>query len=411
MTTDRSQNHAIYTICLYAVLSSFAGLFGLSSGTSKFIIYQIVCFLLFFIMSVFFKINDKEQKHVGPNSSEKVLVLYIIIISFSFFYIFVRNDLKGQSIFDLAQFMFPVLFSILFFLCLSKVKLGIKSVEKVLLVILLVSLISSFYSLLFDMDQIKLLTHARSSYELDIKSFFFNRNVFGFISGVGLLLSFYFYTRIKKRRYILFAIVLSLSLLTSMSRGAIIFVAIVLSLTFFYKNRKSPFKIAVISSIAIIILFCIAQISIIQNNFIRADGGDTGRSSLRTEGIKYFLNSGGSLLLGSGQDAIRHIEQRSFGHSSFHNIYIETLVTQGIMGLIAILLIAMYIFKNIKYIRRKDPQLGVFLHSFTVAYFVYAFFESLPLFYGTSNSVIVSYITVLIPAMYANWLKEKNDDK
>ena len=137
----------------------------------------------------------------------------------------------------------------------------------------------------------------------------------------------------------------------------------------------------------------------VQNNIIRADNGDTGRSQLRNYGIDHFMHN--NIITGEGQNAIDYIVDKA-GYDSFHNLYVETLATQGIVGIVALFLALVFSHRLIRKVRHKDYDFSLFLLAFLYSYIIYVMIEALPLFYATPNSVLTTYLLIVLPLFLTN---------
>jgi len=266
-------------------------------------------------------------------------------------------------------------------------------------VLLLLLVASSAYNIYINYGGIISFSSINNGYAINFKGFFYNRNVFGFMMASGIAFATYLWTIDRQKRYLYSVIVLSVSLIATLSRGSLLFTALFLFI-FTYMRAKSKLSVLIlVAGIFAIVLPPLAAQPFVKNNIIRAENTDTGRSALRSTGLNYFLHNNPAF--GAGQQAIDKLEA-DYGHSSYHNLYIESLATQGIIGLSLVLLGIGFSGNRIKIIKKKYLNLGSFLQAFLYAYIVYAFFEALSFFYSTPNSILVTYVVLLFPMLLAN---------
>lgn len=380
------------------------GLFGIQANSTPFIIFQIICFSVLLLYVVTYLVRQWPRISLYKTEARFAWV-YTGLLIITGLNVTMLATQDGEPFTSLAQFFLPAILASTLIVGFGRTAFQKQDIERFLQIILALTVVSSFYNIVINLQDLISIASISNSYDLDLKGFYYNRNVFGYMMATGVACGFYLWLQQKRPVYLLAVTVLITSLLATMSRGAIIF-TLIFCIIFFLSQRKSK----LISSLVVAALFIPAAVAIInqpfiQDNFIRAENADTGRSELREFGIDYTTQH--NLLLGDGQRAIKALE-KEHGYSSYHNLYIEALATQGILGVTIILLGVGYAFSRIRIIIKRYNDLGFFFLAYLLAYVVYILIEALPLFYATPNSLVATYIIILLPLFTVNSFKQKD---
>ena len=400
--------NAFYILLLYFIATSIPGLFGLRPGSGLFIAYQAVCFLLFALSTFMLLIIDRQNNKIKVFNL-RFLLLYIGLLGISLVYVLFKAIQSGESFLSMAQFFLPIGLAITLLLGFSKVSFPRELMFRFLKYIVLFLSMSSVYSIIVNFETIASLTSIENSYLVDIRGFFFNRNVFGFMMASGTAMSVYLWAQTKNKLYMISSILMLISLITAMSRGAIVFLCIYL-VVYFYQTVKSKFKFVAFLAIIIIPLgLILANQPFIQNNLIRSEAGTSGRDELHSFGLRRYGNED-NIVFGGGQESLMALH-RAYGHDSYHNIYLETIFTQGLLGILAFLTLLLFSARTIFQLKRYDKKMGSFLVAILCGYIIYVFFESLPIFYATPNSVLITYLLVVLPVIYMRQINTANLDR
>lgn len=395
----------LWILLMYLVAISIPGLFGIQPNSSFFILFQAVSFLAVFLYVAVYVVLRQWPRVALPATEARFVWAYIGLLAVAGLNAVALAVKDGSSLASLAQLLLPAALAFTMIVGFGRISMKRQDVEKFLGMILAFTVVGSLYNIVVNFQDIITIASITNSYEVTLKGFFYNRNVFGFMMATGIACGLYLWKRQKKRLYLVAIAILAISLFTAMSRGGIMFVTI-----FSIILLLSQYKSKVIGAVAIafvlvpLSLFALSQ-PFVQDNLIRADNADTGRSELREFGMEYYIQH--NLLLGDGQRAIAAIEDK-YQHSSYHNLYIESLATQGLVGLTAILLSIGYAYSRIRKVIVHYRDLGSFFLAYLIAYVAYIFIEALPLFYATPNSIVATYIIILLPMFVANSLLHNN---
>ena len=389
----RYKKSVLRILLLYFVGTSIPGLLGIEPQSGLYSLYQAGLFCGVALYTFYSIIRYRT-----PASSSALIfaVIYSGLLSIAGVAAIFSALQSNVSITSIAQLLLPIVIALTFLTGYGGARIERDDLYNVMGVVVLFLFLCSVYNIVVNFSDIISLSTITNSYEVDIKGFFANRNVFGYMMALGISLATYLMIQTKKWGYLIPLIVMAISLVATMSRGGILFAIISVGLFLLVKYKMRMF--------VPVLLFAgtaayLSSQTFVQENLIRSDNGDTGRSSLREFGIDYFKEH--NILTGSGQGAIDAIIEK-YGHNSYHNLYIESLATQGLVGIIAVISALILSYRNIRIIKSHDRELGTFLLILLFTYALYVSIEALPLFYATPNSVLTTYLLVMLPLMLAN---------
>ena len=190
-----------------------------------------------------------------------------------------------------------------------------------------------------------------SSYEVNLCSFFVNRNQFGMFLVVSIFLVELAFMHSKSTYKWLILFILYANLFLTFSRGSMI------SVIFFYMVRYvfnhniiknvvqfSKIIICVILLSLVIIIYVPGVSDFLSTMVIRSDVGTSGRTDIWLMGLDIVLHSNIINGLGSFTGVDFAIKQ-GFEFGQFHSLYIDTLVSGGIIELIILTVIYVTAYK------------------------------------------------------------------
>lgn len=380
-------------LLLYFIAVSVPSLFGVEARTSLYSVYQAAIFCLLFLYTTYSLIRYRQPAF---SRSIRFAISYIGLLTIVGSAAIISTISRDGSIFDIAQILLPILVTATLLLGFGGAQVSGDDVRKFLTYIMLFLVFSSVYNIVVNFHEIISIANITNSYQVNIKGFYSNRNVFGYMMAAGTGIAIYLWTQKKKILYLFFGLIMALSMILAMSRGGILFAILCVGLYLLFKYKA---KMIIPMTIASITATVIISQPFVQNNIIRADNGDTGRSQLRNYGIDHFMHN--NIITGEGQNAIDYIVDKA-GYDSFHNLYVETLATQGIVGIVALFLALVFSHRLIRKVRHKDYDFSLFLLAFLYSYIIYVMIEALPLFYATPNSVLTTYLLIVLPLFLTN---------
>lgn len=278
----------------------------------------------------------------------------------------------------------------------------------------ILSLVVCLYNILDNYSLIINFFNISNSYQFNVTGVFANRNQFGSFMFISIIAHTYYNSQknISKSDYIIYAIQF-VNLILSMSRGAMLATGIFL---FFYYGVFSRFLskhhiiFLISASVVGLILLNDRIMNFIQNNLIRSEVGNSGRSEVWSTGIGIAGNKFTSLFIGQGLfHGVSIAQSNGMPFDQFHSFYVDTLVSGGIVELAFLVILFMYIVKKIfKCSNTKLKQ--VYLSSF-VGYFMLCFFESDSVLSIGYVDMINTIFFVTIPLVLSNIIDEKLEMK
>ena len=340
----------------------------------------IICYSLSIIM-LFIFINSNRVP--AEKRIIKYAIIYFFILSLTFISdLFVGIDIVKNDLFDAII----KIVNIVFFMCvIPKLEIEPEDLKTFYSKIFIIGIISCFYNILINYRLILSFTSIVNSYEVNLSSFFANRNTYGMFLFISIFCGFYLveYNKSNKKYYLGIGLLL-FNLLLTMSRGSII--ATVLFIFFNnYFNSKSSLK-KTLSFFVIILVVCFAGAIFLKYNpyynemisrlFIRSNLGATGRGDLWQAGYRIAKNA--NIFNGVGFYTGLSLTN---GYNQFHSFFIDNLVDTGLIGLLFKSLILVRIYNYIS--RNKNKKL-LFLKNIYKSGFIgllfLCFFESVNFF-------------------------------
>ena len=132
----------------------------------------------------------------------------------------------------------------------------------------------------------------------------------------------------------------------------------------------------------------------------------SGRTDIWARGINLLKENPINMLFGVGRfqgAEILKFEKKSF--SQFHNIYIDSLITGGIMQLIFVLYIYSFVVRKVFKSEMDKKYKKLYLAMF-ITFAIYICFESFGRFSIGSSDTLCLIFFVTIPLLHANSFKD-----
>ena len=387
-----------------------------------------------------------------PNKIYTILTILVYIIQILIMIWCTKNKIKDTSkkiiIFILVIFSLQVITQIINFLNFGSVE--IKDIANIVAVILNIYLfiymalrseitkdqfidfmkkvvflgvISCIYNIIVNFEDVINIFNVKNSYDLNLKSFFANRNQYGIFLIIVMLSNLYVLNIEHSKKYIVLQIIFVISAILTMSRNTILGTIIMnlLFLSFNIKNIKEKLTkkqmitlISVCSIVVLIILLSIVFVPEIKETinklFIRTYtiSTDSGRIKLWINGVD-LVNS--NLLTGIGRFKAIMLNNTAYNSrlDQFHSIYVETLVTYGIVGEVCLIYSIVQYIKRIKNSFIDKGEKNIMLIGIITFLIISCFETTCRLSIGYADTITMIYF-ITIPLMYTNIkLKEENN--
>lgn len=313
---------------------------------------------------------------------------------------------------------------LMLFVAFTNLKIEEKYMTYFFVGIVLVGLIACFVNIYLFKDEILLMI--KTAKQISIKSFFAHRNQFAVFLYVSIISNIMLILRSNKKivKALLFIplIIFGVSIITTSSRTGIATTAVFIILFFITTNSiKLIHKFFIVYLLIVTVLtgyivtlnkspeIITKMTDFIDNVLIREDTvkSFTGRNIFWEIAKETLQESNTNMAFGIGRFlAVNLIEK--YYVSQYHNFYIETLMTGGIMELAFFIFI--HIFTIVKvFISKIDTKYKLFYLSMLISLAVYGIFESMSRFsIGCADTLCLIFF-VTIPLLHSNTYKKEEN--
>jgi len=251
---------------------------------------------------------------------------------------------------------------------------------------------------------------------VNIKSFFANRNQFAFFLYIAIISTFFIMQNSNRKLYKIIFAVFFINLLLTMSRTGILAVLIFLILMFLFSDKASN-KIKIIAILSLIIIFALTITNIIlffpeiwnklNSMFFRIEyiKNLSGRTDIWSVGLNLLFENPINFIFGIGRFnsiSLLHFETKTF--TQYHNIYLDILLTSGLIGL------AYFSFIYYNVIRKivksdLDKDIKRTYICMYITYGIYIMFESCGRFSLGSLDTLCLIFFITIPLLHSNSIR------
>lgn len=376
----------IYTGILYMFFLSRRG------GDSKDKVALIIMILIF-LQSLLTKNFQKYKKY---RAEIFFGIIYMSLVSVSYFF----SDFKSPDRF--YTYLHSTLYSLGFLFVSLNFKMNKKYIKYILPVLILISIPPLSYGVVDFICNYRNLAQYRiagdsytTKYALDLGIYFL----------IGIFNFYYYKNKYIRLMLFLYLIIITILIMGTQSRNTFLMLPISLAFVVFFKNYKKGIIVMGLLFLAGLFLIKspikINNIERIKNSIISVEKvKKDARYLLFKEGIEISKNN---ILKGEGFFRYKGKDSRSTvfeSYEHYHNIFIETAVTQGILTLISYFLFLVLLFYRLlkNYFLEKD-KLKKNIKLLTLAIFIFSHLYGLaePIFYFEKlYQLIFTIITISI---------------
>lgn len=307
--------------------------------------------------------------------------------------------------------------------CMKHYKIELKELYVFFYKLVKIGIIACIFNLFLNYKQILNLSVLNNSYEAQFSSFFANRNTFGILMLICIISNQYLIEEKYNKKCIIYQLLFVINIILTMARTSILgFVLFYILYLFFsyikYHKKITKYKFFYLIIAFVVLIACTFKVittptlfNKIDTLFLRTNSvkSGTGRTDVWMNGLNICIQY--NLLFGVGRYKALELNETIFNSDLpyFHSIYIETLATYGICGLIVLI----YGVKNIfKKIRKSEFKYNLITISAMYSFLFISIFESTTRFsIGYADTVSLIYffsIPILIGNVYDK-LKEKGE--
>ena len=350
-------------------------------------------------------------KKIEITKEMKINTLILFIVSLVLFIIQIKNIIiKKYQLMDIFNIGCQFVNIVLLFITMMNVKIEEKNISHFMKAMVVFGILACINNVILYFNEIlQTLGLQKGTYMVNIKSFFANRNQFAFFMYVAIIADLFIILKENKLSYKLILFLFFINLFFTMSRTGILAVGIfifIYFLTIDKLNKKTKFVLIVFAIIALLgTIFVINEInpSLIKKlvRFERIKDL-SGRTDIWERGINLLKESPINVLFGVGR--FQGTELLKFGKKSFsqfHNIYIDSLVTGGIVELLFVLYIYGFVIRKIFKSDIEKKYKSLYLTMF-ITFAIYICFESFGRFSIGASDTLCLIFFVTIPLLHAN---------
>ncbi len=402
MLTDKKfgVKHVFITFAIFCYLQSFIGI-----AFSIWNVFNVLGWGLAFSMVIFMGSYCRFNR--------KNIILFVVILTgqmIGFIYS-MQTAYPNKHVYKAGEF---ILCYLLMGVIPQYVVLKKKDIERMLLFMIGVALVSCAYAIVFQLG--KGVFSFRDSNNFSIAniyvSFWGHRNVFALVL-IGAMISAAYFRQYKKYKLIssIIFVFLGINLVLTLSRAAYlaIFVFVLSYLLCEWKNHKIEVGFLFLIGVFLICLYIYSPTikSIVDTYMIRKSSGSTGRDTLWNKAFELMdiptIICGRSI--GSEQVILKgdYISQGA----GFHNVYIAYMIEGGLMLLLPLFIQILSVFYNVKK-NLKEKHRNVFDWSIAtmLAFLVYPLFETSKYFNMGVGPFVQTYFVFTSQWLLINTYKE-----
>lgn len=370
-----------------------------SARSSLAVVIKII--LVFFLTISFLK---DEFKCKTVNTIVWVLFFGITMILSE------SNDIKG-GINSRIYYYFPVLFSFLTFVAKSDAEINKIEFLKFLKLYIIVVLYMGVYGLLDNPDSFFSFLTISSAYGNEFKSFLVSNHEYAMYVVFAMVAVLCCYKETKhKTLYLCIFIFFVANLLISLSRTAMLACVCVFA-SFAFLAKGNGMKKWIIGIFLIVIVFSVfvPEISELIEKIILKENDDGGRFEIWENMLVVFKESTlKEKMIGQGYlNTISKI-YILFGHTSAHNMYLQILLTYGLIGVGFLIGILLHTLKNAISIYKKKKDYSAIFVGLSFASFVFMLTNTACLMQSPIDSYMLTVFTVVIPKYVVNSIRNDN---
>lgn len=394
-----------------------------SFGVSN--LHMLICYIVeLIILSIFLIIKFlKNNKKIDLNKEIKINLILLISTTIILFLIqifnLINNEFKIMDVLNIGCIFINIF---MLYICMINIKLEEKNIYYFFKGIIFFTLVACVINLiLYYKNILGIFGFGKYDIRVMIKSFFANRNQFAFVLYLALISNIFILKKNKNILYIFTLIMFLFNLYITMSRTGLLIGIILFGLLFLFNNIKIKYKIITIIFALITIIF--GGIFIYKNEpeiwgkinstILRVHEIKTlsGRTLIWERGVDLLKEKPQNIMFGVGRfkslEALENVKGRTF--SQFHNIYLDILVTGGVMEFIYI---GFIFFSVIMKIYKSDIE-KEYKKIYTAMYMTYGMYIMLESFgrfsIGASDTICFIFF-ITIPLLHANSIKNKEQE-
>lgn len=323
-------------------------------------------------------------------------------------YAIINTSLVKINVLDYAYILIQGFNIVYLYLICSHYAISEDSLKSFMKSLAVIGIIACIYNLAVNFNEFQAITELTNSYQANFKSFFANRNQFAIFLAIVFIAVAYLQKSRNYRSFFIWVIQLFIfvNLFLTFSRTAI-FATLLYAVMLTYTELKYKFVARYTVLVAGIILCLLLFNAPVFNEtvttlLVREESISTvsGRSEIWHSGLTVAAQTNPIFGIGyfSGIDIAK---ERGFPFTQFHSLYVDTLVTGGIVWLVIVIIILINTLKQVLSNLRKSQYYNIIKYSYLV-FIVITIFESCGLFGIGYVDTIFTIFFISIPLLYSN---------
>lgn len=369
---------------------------------------EIILLILFF------------YKNINFNKKLKKETLILCTVSLILFFIQVKNFIiNDYRIMDFANIACQFVNIFLLYVCINDFKIAEEKILVFMKAIMIWGVAACIQNMILYFSEIVCLFGIETGATNHVKSFFSNRNQFAFFLYIAIIANSFVLTKNKNILNKISMGLFMINIIFSMSRTGILII-LIFAIMYLMMSKKINKKIKIIA-IAITCICGIMLVVIINylnpnalSRIIRLDSMATlsGRTEIWERGFDIIFDNPINFLFGEGRfKGIEVLKFETKTFTQFHNIYIDSLITGGVLELVFIIYIYFSVIKSILK-SDMDEKYKTIYKAMYITYFIYICFESFGRFSIGAPDTLCLIFFITIPLLHANSIKnEKIEEK
>lgn len=273
-------------------------------------------------------------------------------------------------------------------------------------------IIACVYNMIVNANTLVNITTVSVYSENGARSFFDNKNTFGFYLLMGSLSTMFLRVHTKDKKWLAVSLLFIVNELMAMCRTAMLLSLVILMMSLILNGKKTGRRLLVALFIIIGGYVIIKMVPVLDRYFFGSVLGDTESLEARELYIQNMLPLAREehLWVGYGGDLSRTLARVYTGNRYFHNTYLYYLISGGVLQIALFVLSALYVTKNIITTIKRNKVIGVMCLVSLTVYLVYAWIESVAWFNTQVVSMIATVFAVSMPLLWRNATQYENDN-
>lgn len=338
-------------------------------------------------------------------SSPRFLIWSAFVIYILLMFITKKTEFKTK---ELIYYIFPAIFSFLVYVCQTDATMSKELYFKFFKLITATVAYMALYCVFFRTDYFRNFLSLNVAYGNELSSFFLSGHEYGMYLIFGIISAYMCSKNTSKKKYVtlyrLLILLFVVNLVLTLSRTSytsFILIVCVFTFTSDNKNLKSRFALLLFAA-ALFFVFSSDAREFVPKILFK-ESNDAGRFDMWNSAIMLFKR--GSLyeqIFGYGYSYINKYLDMNFQHSTFHNMFLQTLLIWGVFGLLYLFAIIFASIKNALSIRKIDKNLSALFLAMSLSTITFMMTNTACLMQSPIDSYMMTLFLVIMPKYVVN---------